>query len=74
MLRFALLLLFVVACTGKRESIKKQVVDKCGNPPDMSGLAMQQGLPWEGGKDELVAVDPRDYKAMLEWRDCIGRN
>jgi hypothetical protein len=74
MKRAVAVLVFVVACKGQQGSLKQQVVAKCGNPPDMSGLAMQQGLPWEGGKDELVAVDPRDYEAMLKWRDCIGSN
>jgi hypothetical protein len=73
MKRAVVVALFVVAC-GKQGSLKDQVVAKCGNPPNLSGLAMQEGLPWEGGKDQLVAVDPRDYEAMIKWRDCIGSN
>jgi threonine dehydrogenase-like Zn-dependent dehydrogenase len=73
MKRAVVVLMFVMAC-GKQRSLKDQVVSKCGNPPSMSGLAMKQGLPWDGGSDELVTVDPRDYDAMLKWRDCIGSN
>lgn len=71
MRRIVVLAALLAAC-GSKKSLKDQVVGTCGNPPTMSGAAMQEGLPWDNGPDKLIAVDPRDYQAMLAWRDCIG--
>lgn len=71
-MRAALIVIALTACNSKHESLKKMVVDTCGNPPTMSGAALQEGLPWDNAPDKLIAVDPKDYQAMLAWRDCIG--
>jgi hypothetical protein len=72
-MRTLIALALLVGCSHPERPIANRIRDACGNAPQMSGWAMQNGMPGDPtAKDEMVVIEPEDYEVMIKWRDCVA--